>query len=458
MGNSIKKIVLSVLVICAFAGAAVIFEDDFTNPGISNGKWLSNIDNNMVTVAGGELTINNTSQYTGTYHHPFNGTKPDIFTLSFVMKSAPTNNGDAGMLFCSNPDALSGYYITFFGNDIGVFSYPEGGNSILYVSSSSAVNMNGNNKITVSKSGSTFNVFVNDVFQGYFTDSKHTSGDISFCVDDGKSAVFGPVSMTNQFTESPTSLSDNFSGSNLKYWNQFPDGATIKEESGKLKISTGTTSSPLMFVNLNLTDFETSVEVSHRSGDKSALYGIALVGKIPTGGGYSYSTLYFTINGDRYWCILRNDGNSVTLAKNLAIGGSEFQGEFYVDTLKVVKKSGSSKYEFSVNGTVLSDTNLVLGFDIIGVGLFCKNNLNLEFDNFYAAQDKATSITWKPNQHLTNRSKYLTKNSGKIYYDLMGRKRFSVEQPLSKGVQTRAAGMYLNEQGREIRVRKTPQK
>jgi hypothetical protein len=159
---------------------------------------------------------------------------------------------------------------------------------------------------------------------------------------------------------------------------------------------------------------------------------------------------HFTINGDRSWCILRNDGKNAAVAKNIAVRGAADQGSFFVDTLKVQKRSGSSKYEFSVNGTVLADTNLALGFDIVGIGLFCEEDLNLEFDNFYAGQEGATSIKWNPQQAA--RKTPVIKNKSVVSYDLLGRKRVT---PLGANrVSTKIPnGMLLNEHGREINIR-----
>lgn len=464
MSKIIKKSVFSVLMICALANAAVIFEDDFTSHAVSRDKWMTNLsDTNMMTVKvdGGNCAINNKSIYTGLYRHAFTGTKPSVFTLSFVMRDAPAAiNGKAGVLFCQSND-FDGYFITLYDNYLYVF---EGQNTVFSTTLNFDGNPNGNNEITVSKNGAVFNIFLNGVFKGNFTNSKYDSGDVAFLVHAGTSVVLGPVSVTDQFTvgKERTSFADNFEGNNLKYWNQFADGATIKEEAGKLKITTPSgKAAPFMFVDFNLTNFEAGVEVSHRSGSASSVYGITLVGKTPPNneGYFSYLTVSFVITGGRSWCIMRNTGSSVTLEKDNIIGGAVDQGVYFVDTLKVQKKSGSSTYEFSVNGKLLSSAYPVVDFDIIGIGLFCEDNLNLEFDNFYAVQEGATSITWKPNQRPAAGSKQFIQNSGHTFYDLRGRKRFTVgQQPLSRGAQTRAAGMYLNEQGREIRIKKTPLK
>ncbi|MDR2728086.1 MAG: hypothetical protein LBB56_03060, partial [Chitinispirillales bacterium] len=61
MGNNIKKIVLSVLMTCVAASAAVIFEDDFTSQQFSHQNWMSpqDVPNISTHVSGGSCALNN---------------------------------------------------------------------------------------------------------------------------------------------------------------------------------------------------------------------------------------------------------------------------------------------------------------------------------------------------------------------------------------------------------------
>jgi hypothetical protein len=367
-------------------------------------------------------------------------------------------------MFCrQNTTNFNGYHITTRNDTLVVFKFINNNYSSVFYGKSWDINKTGDNLITVSKSGSKFHLFVNDIFQGEFTDSQWDSGDIALFLLPNSSITLGTVSMTDEFQNRPNSFSDNFSDINLKYWQHIEYLQSVKPElsiNGQAGLNAKINSnSPLgMYIEVNSTEFEASVGVTHSSGSTTIPYGILLVGEAPSGA--PPPMIYFGIRGDQRFSITGANGTQGPTSNSNIIGQAPFLA---VDNIVVKKSAASSTFEFIVNGTTLSNDLPVGEFKTVGIGLFSYNtqgseSMQLIFSNFSAEWKNTTSITWKPNQRPTNGSKYLTKNSGKTYYDLMGRKRFSVGQPLSKGVQTRAAGMYLNEQGREIRVRKTPQK
>ncbi|MCL2688740.1 MAG: hypothetical protein FWE57_02680 [Chitinispirillia bacterium] len=461
MGNSIKRISLFVLMTSVIVSAAVIFEDDFSSQAVSDGKWLFNLSSvpaATVAVAGGSCTITNNSQFTALYSHPFSGTKPDVFTISFVIKSADVN-AEAGLLFCRGNN-FEGYFITLTNEDVIVFRM-EGTSVVNIFQARSRFIESSNNEIKVSKKGSQFNVFVNGGFIGTFTDSRYASGDIGLLVHDGASAVFGAVTVTNEFTDaSRTSFQDNFDGADLKReWRLSSNGAPeVKVENGKLRISTVPTGTSWVFVDLDVNGFTAKVEVSHVSGSNVQPYGIVLIGENPSAGGNT-PMVHFGITGERkYWIVTSGIAEAVT-PKDPLLGIKGSSGD-RTDILEVKKAAGSNTYEFLVNGNVLVDDYPAAPFKIVAIGIFCYSELQVTFAEFSAADPNPTSIiTWKPSQRpAVGSNKHFLPNNGQVFYDLRGRKRYTAGQTHSRGARAQSAGMYLNEQGREIRVRKMPQK
>lgn len=466
MSNFIKKISLFVLASFAFANAAaIIFEDDFSDPLASHGKWTPSL---AAHVNGGSCALsNNSTQYGETYTHNLGVIKPSTFTLSFILK--PGLSGDAGMFFCKASTGFNSYYITIRGDTLVARKYIDGNstsNDVLHYKKSFDINKTGDNLITVSKTGSKFHLFVNDRFQGEFIDNQFPSGDIAILLFPNSSAAFGPVSMTNEFKDDrPNSFSENFTDNNLKYWQFVPyiesvkPGLSVYQQAG-LDVKVNSNSPLGMYIDVNSSEFEVSVDVNHSGGSLTSSYGIILVGE-----GTSFPMIHFGIRGDRKFYITGEKGPQGP-TENLAINGHvDIPGGVPVlDNLVVKKSAESSNFEFIVNGTTLSNIPAD-GFKLAGIGLFSDRTkepelMNLLFFNFSAEwENTVTSISWKPNQRPAIGHKPFIPNNGHTFYDLRGRKRFTIgQQPLSRGARTQSAGMYLNEQGREIRVRKTPQK
>ena len=466
MSNVIKKTALVVLAAFAFANAAVIFEDDFTDQLASHPKWAPSLAAN---VSGGSCALTNSSATSfNRYVHDLGPAKPTVFTLSFVLK--PGLSGDAGMFFCKqSTQSVNGYYITVLSDTLLVRKFVNNnseGADVLHYKRSLDIKA-GDNLITVSKNGSTFYLYVNDIFQGEFIDNQFSSGDIALFLFHASSVTFGTVSMTNTFKdERPNSFSDNFTDISLKHWEFVNYTGRVQPElsiSGQAGLDVKINSnSPLgMYIDANFTEFEMRVEVTHSNGHANTPYGILLVGEVPPAGG-TIPMIYFGIRGNQRLFISSPSGTHDATNTSPGIFGSILK---IADTLVVKKSAGSSNFEFIVNGTTLSNDLPAAGFKIAGVGLFsyrtpeATDAMQLLFSNFSVEwENSSTSITWNPKQRPAIGSKPFIPNSGQVFYDLRGRKRFTTNQSLPRGAQNRAAGMYLNEHGREIQVRKTPQK
>jgi len=440
--------------------ANVLFSDDFTNQSatlIDNWNKSSSDDKMTGSVNGGSFTVDNSAgQYAGEYIHTF-GAKPATFTLSYTLKSIAGNL--AGVLFCRQQgDNPSGYLLTAEDNAVlvrkVVTSNTITANAIFYKNS---VDLNpANNELKVSKSGSSFHIFVNGVFQGSFTDASYNSGDISLLLFNKTKAVFGNLRVTDEFTpgKGRTSFSDNFNDGVIdKYWRQDITAGTtrkVEETGGKLKITTAENSGAYIYVDINLASFDATVEVSHLSGKLSgAPYGFFLIGD-----GASQMVKFFIVGNGSY-AILMPDETSYSTIQNSKIRGGKGHSLTppvdLTDTL-ILRKKDNSGYEFLVNGEPLAINLNSIGFNIKGIGLFCESDVSVAFDNFNVEQDKnSTSIRQNDKKQLSRATPPLTTRDH-AFYDMRGRKRYSTKSTAL--TQTKAAGIYINKNGRDVTVRK----
>jgi len=448
----------ALLAATAPALCADLLVDDFTDAAASHIKWMNTDESTLNTsVNGGSCTLDNSaSQFIGEYKHVFSS-KPSVFTLSYVLKSV-TGSSIGGAFFCRQPDSRSGYILTVKNGNVAVYKVTASGTSIdaITIFQKESFDLNAaNNKLTVSKSGSKFNVFVNDAFVGAFTDASYNTGDLSLVTFGNVKAVFGKVQVTDVFTEaSPrTSFSDNFNGNGLKYWNPLKVGSpTVNEGNGVLTVKTNAGGDAAwLYVDFEHPNFTAKIETSHKSGSKTATYGFVLVGDPPAGQA-TIPMAYFAITGSREFAMW--SGASANLESNPAILGAAAGGQFFVDNLEIKKSSASPAYEFLANGTALGTFSAAnVGFNVIGVGLFCYGDLvEVAFDNFSIVKEGSTLAINNGSKQISRAKPPLT-NRDRAFYDMRGRKRYSITSTPSR-IQTRAAGVYINKNGRDVAVRK----
>jgi hypothetical protein len=453
-----KGAAVAVLLAAGTGAGAELFSDDFTNAAASHNKWI-NLDPNTLntSVNGGSCTLDNgASQYVGEYRHYFDAnSKPATFTLSYTLKSVQGNN-IAGALFCGQPNSRNGYILTAKGGFVTVYKITTGNNveanSVLH-KESPYLNSD-NNELTVSKSGSTFHVSANGFLVGTFTDATYNSGDISLITFHQVKAVFGAVRVTDDFTEGGTItyFHDEFDDGTLhRYWKTLStvNNPSVNEANGVLTVTTPTADAAVwMYVGFEHQNFTAEIETNHVSGSESSTYGLVIIGDGTTPDGNT-PMAYFSINDNRQFSIWTTASSSYYLEPNAAINGT---GQ--TDRLEIKKTSGSSEYVFSANGTRLGGLNAAdLGFSkIAGVGIYCYDGLSVAFDNFKVLKE-GSSTSVKPGTGQVSRAPSSVINRNSAFYDLRGRKRYSAITPAGRA-QTRAAGIYVSKNGRDVVVRK----
>ena len=457
---SAKWVTISAFVFLTASGlfGAVLLEDGFTDPVFSHGKWLAS-DDLAATVSGGACALNNTKGI-GEYLHTFGSPKPSTFTITYTLKSVTGDANRAGVLFCKQPNTYNGYFLTVEGDELVLYNMVQSGNDIgwnpINNKGKQSIDINpSNNEITVSKSGSRIVLFANGAYVGEYNDNTYGSGDFALFLSDNTSAVFGPVRITDTFTDggARTSFADNFDNGRSKYWKYLSVGGNpeISDANGALKIKTDTKVSSWTYVDLGLADFTARVDVQHLNGGTTInnMYGIVLLGSPPNGGG-EIPMVYFAITGNRRYAVWKTGTTMPDPAQSTAINGSAGDlGVAHIDTLEVKKASGSSKYEFIVNGQTLSADYPIADFPITGIGIFTFPEITIAFDNFEAKKEGTTSIKFVRNPNQSLRGGAAAKNVNNVFYDLRGRKRY-VSNPQAAARTLRASGVYVNQSGREV--------
>jgi len=405
INNSAKwaAVTAFVFLAAAFASGEVLLDDDFTDAAASHLKWMNTSEDMTVTVGGGSCALSNPSQYFGDYIHTFGAPKPATFTITYTLKSQTGGAGGSGVLFCKQPDTYNGYFLTVEDNELVVYKMVQSGNGVswdpVYYEESFDIDPQ-NNEITVSKSGSRIVLFANGAYVGEFTDNTYDSGDLALFLAGGTGAVFGPVLVTDVFTDGRqrTSFSDDFGSGELKYW-QYPNAAMPRAavQSGRLVMNPGEGEATLMYVDIDVSDFSAKVEVSHVSGVTGQPYGIVLVGERV--GNSPIQTVNFSITGDRKYGVWNSSNSEYTPVLNSAIKGSAGQlGVVYIDTLELRKMPGANNYEFLVNGTPLLSDYPAANFKVVSFGLFCYSAQTVAFDNFEVKNEGTSAVRFGGNR------------------------------------------------------------
>jgi hypothetical protein len=366
--------------------AAVVFQDDFSNPGISNQNWsVSNPEQVTINFAGGECSVTNTSNSAGVLLiHELDQNLP---TFTFSVKINRPENKTAGFYFCLGvkDTRIIGYELLLFESNQIIIWKHKGDTPVSLFQGQSAYLVSGYNEIKVSKKADKFNIFCNDQFVASFTDSEYGSGNVALELGPEAAVKFDDVLVNDQFEEATirTCFADDFSSGALVGW--------VKEGKGQIEVKndslmiTTTDSSCDLVTDLQLNNFVAKVVVSHRSGSGKAPYGFLLQGRasdnsIPLSG--------FIITGNRMYGAFTPSSSSYNLYNSQKIRGAAYtedgQTYYFYDTLELSKQP-TTGYIFKVNQSALC-TIPEIGFEITNIGLFCSDSLSLLFDDFVAAE------------------------------------------------------------------------
>ncbi|MDG5817043.1 hypothetical protein QA601_18240 [Chitinispirillales bacterium ANBcel5] len=444
-----KGLIIGILIV-AFSSYGI---DDFSDPGESNIKWVNSNDFISTSFSGGQCKITNTEpsgEIFGYIRHSISGTKPSTFTISTeVVSSSSSNLG--GIVFCLQPgQGFEGYALYIDNGNIVVLKFLENSGSEIVFNALSSYLKPENNEIVISKDGSLFNIFINGEFEGTFTDSQYSTGDIGLFSPGNSEVVYQYVTMENTFRphEPISYFYDNFESGKLPGWVKHGE-ADVRVDDGQLKVNTlDDTNATLYYRNITVENFVAAVEVSHRGGANNSSYGLLLLGEekdilFPIVGGRLYSAGFL---GE----LLDYSSSQVIRGAPYDDGGSYY---YYTDTLMIQKEEGSQEYKFMVNGQHLTSFTTT-DFDVTGVGLFIGHDLELYFDNFGVAEgnelNPPVSIT---RRRISGRGGVIRGNQPSATFDLRGRRigEKGVNQIIPE---LSPSGVYINNhEGRKIRLR-----
>jgi len=433
------------------------FSDDFADEALSNTQWAAGNDDVSLQFTGGVCRVVNSNEtYSGIAPHTFpEGQKPSTFTLSGKVTLDDVGSS-AGFVCClSMSGSAPGYYIAIGnGGYVTVTKISSEGSGSLIKEARSGFLRDGANVLKISRRDGVFNIFCNNVFTATFTDNDFVSGDIGLLVAENTTATFDDIVMTDEFEEGtfPNCFGDGFNDTDLLGWSAFGDlTASVRLDDSTLRITTTTDEHIYQVVDLGLEEFMMKTVVSFRSGSTQKLYGLFLCGTsestIPIAG--------FGITGGRSYGVF-SSGQSITLTPSTRIKGapyisSTFDTTYYLDTIEVIKRGGSTEYLFVINGDTLSRYTGV-DFGITGVGLFCMDSLDIRFDNFVASEgDSGTcEVPETVVMHRRPAPLHIAPRSDARMYDLCGRR-------VGRGALTNRTamtpGVYVRSMGRrELRV------
>ena len=430
--------VLLTIVFCV--QGEVLFEDDFSDVVHSHKSWQkSNPEFLELSFTNGTLKLENTSDEGANFAYYELGEENETFTYS--VKISFDKGQFAGIAFCMS----SGWVIySLLISPEGNYQYGKIGdqNPVLF---SSYIDPS-TNIVTVSKKGSEANIFINEHYIATMEVPQSSDNHVGFLLTQSSSAIYDDVKITDEFLigSKPSTFEDDFEDGVLAGWSgnlYMSDGAILEEKNGKLFINTTDVDSS--YANSIRTDidpgdnFVLRVEVSHKGGIASNVYGLSLWGeKIE-------QRITFCITADRRYTVMDGyDGEYKTTSSTAILGEAlviDNDTYYFVDTLEVVKSKGSDHLCFVINKDTVTKVDNV-AYDIVQAGIELSKNLELEFDNFSIKELSPVSVAWK--RRNVNRPKAV-KNSNTAIFDILGRSAGQRFNYLNRQLMT-SPGLYIS--------------
>lgn len=416
-----KQYGLTVVLLAAAAlNAAVIFQDDFSSGASSNLKWSSSLNSYISSsfIDGACKVINTDNSSYGCVPQKPMSNKPSTFTVSCKI----TFTGDSaqgGIGICFDPTNYSSHYISLKSNKTVLVFRADMGAAPMPCSY-----MNDNiNELKISKSDSTFNIFINGHYFTTFTDSRRSNGDIALIANAKSTLLFDDVLMTDQYESGnkPTEFEDAFNNPELVGWDKKIYKGTAEIDNGKLLLSAQNNDSAYIYLLPDVQPSEfcsLSMDVSHISGADGKSYGFVLFGD-----DFNKNRAIFGICADRMYVVTTKTGGDTLKDGTSSIKGKAYtdpvskETTFYIDTLSIFKPKDANNYKFTVNNITLA-TLKDLNFTVKSVGIFCTENTKISIDNFRVL-DLNKNVAVKYSKF--KKQPIAISKSNSILYDIMGR-------------------------------------
>jgi hypothetical protein len=423
---------------------AVIFSDDFSDPGQTNLNWITPFTSLTRTCANGVYTVTNPDADAA---YVTTTLSPKLSNLTASVKLTRSSDSiTAGILVCFTTSNANGYLLQLNPlQQIQLTKYSGTNKFIIFNDRSAAVvsGPNGTNEIKISKKGDSIALYCNGIFITALRDaSPVVAGDAGLLVPGKRSTVFDDFIITDEWLPPPRPAAcfrDEFDFS-WTTWLDYGQKHQKAVEDGYLKLGTttnGAYADPYIKVDqFGVDSFVAVSAFSHRSGDSMSMYGIFFCGA-PVAN--VVPMIYFCINGFRQ-CDAYVD--AILPVGNSHIRGRAFQGTYYTDTIKVVKKPNTD-YLMYVNGYLL-DTLAAskVKFPIIGAGINVDGGLVLWSDFFQFGPGEICPVvvparltkSFSPVRFTPYQSNYLFDPMGRIIRTRSG---------TGQGTRTLVPGLYI---------------
>jgi hypothetical protein len=444
MKQRIMESVLFLIGLLVVASPAdTLFHDDFQDAATSKPKW--SFPDSVTSVYGsGAVTLHN-KDTTYTWFVTKNLSPTPTFALSATITLTSLASNGVGIVCCKTD--TSGIVLQLGTSQrVHVYQYHRSVRKDLLDVFNSFVSSTAN-VVTISKQGSTFNIFCNGNFLGAasVSDPLYTAGgDIAMIIPAKASAIFDNVVMTSQYDSGSTitCFSDDFLDANVNGWFTYTINGTIQPQAGKLLVSnTDTLYSGLLFVNGDFKRSSMKIITEFKQG--KGVYGCLFVYTNPSDVGNTYNTYSFIVDSTQRYGVGVPDSAKIKMnTPKTFIHGATGDGK---DTLEILRFNSS--YKFKINGTVAEDALPLPARAPDGAGFYLGPKTSIYFDMFAVGGDSTGAscpvrvASWNPHQRFAPLFK--SASNGLIAFDALGRinKRFtgSYLEALQKG----ASGVYF---------------
>jgi hypothetical protein len=365
---------LTLLLLIVDTWAAVLFQDDFGNPGYSAQNWtLVSTDGNKLQFVDSKATIiNNDETYSALAVHSLNEELSSFTVCAKVSSEFP----GSGLYFCFD-DMRNGYrgYAVLLGDDrIYIYKfYPE---SVSVIGNqTSAFVKPVENYLKISRFDDKIRVFCNGYYIFTVADDEFHSGDFALIVPPVSEAFFDDVLIENRIADTShfETFIDDFLEKNFFGWTRYGNAITDYLNSN-LQVQTGNYQKFYNCVEVPLNSFAMKTVVQYNQGDSSSFYGFFI--KKMTESDTNDHFYHFAVSADKKFVI---SSSRDSLLEPVPIKNSTKVTALDYDTLELIRDN--DVFTFIVNGTKLGECSEISGV-INGAGLFVSSKLNVAFDKF----------------------------------------------------------------------------
>jgi hypothetical protein len=429
----------------SLASGTILFSDDFSNPGATNLNWVTPFSTITRTCANGEYTLANSANDAAFVTTTLTPKQSNLTVSTKLTRSSESIT--AGILICFNTETAAGYLLQLNPNKgIQLTKYTGSNQTILFVDQSVAV-VSGTNELKISKKNDSISLFCNGTIVTALRDAAPVAaGDAGFLVPAKQSAIFDDFVVTDEWIPPPPPIAcfrDDFSVTTTT-WLDYGQKHQKEVSEGYLKLTTtaqGAYADPYIKVaQFGVDTFIAVSAFSHRSGDSSNMYGIFLCGApIQQGSSLVVPMAYFGINANRQFDAYID---VIKPAISNRIRGAAFQGTYYTDTIKVVKKRNTD-YLMYVNG-YLVDTLAAskVTFAIISAGINVDNRMVIWSDFFQFGPGEICPVVARARLTRSFSPVRFTPYQSNYLFDPMGR-IIRTRSSTWQGIRTLVPGLYI---------------